>query len=216
MPVGDKVKKHPQVEKITKALLDGECADDIARWPNLDPRVSRVSIDNYRRFHVEPALKRAQVLSAIAHNNAQTVSNLTTMCGDNDKNDLTKEAFGMTVALEARQNRLRELQERHNRLREVIESRASAMEDEEAGTHTGVLMRRYKPNGVEYHVDLPLLKMLSEIEKQIAQETGQWNEGTSSSVSVNIVIPGGAVGHFDPAPRTVDTTFVDLALPVKR
>lgn len=75
-------------------------------------------------------------------------------------------------------------EDRHRRMTQVILARADEMADEVAGGESGLLVRQYKSIGTgpnarqveEYHVDAVLLRELREIEKQIAQDAGQFAE----------------------------------------
>ena len=74
--------------------------------------------------------------------------------------------------------------DRHARMTLLIAERGEEMADEVAGGTTGLLVRQYKSIGTgpnarqveEYHVDTGLLRELREIEKQIAQDAGQFAE----------------------------------------
>lgn len=82
-------------------------------------------------------------------------------------------------------NRMQRLNRRWEKGHEVIEARAAdpAMQNVPGGP-TGLLVRTYKQIGVgrdaetveEYAVDTATLRELREMEKQAAQELGQWND----------------------------------------
>lgn len=73
--------------------------------------------------------------------------------------------------------------DRHRRMSQLIRARASSMKEMPGGS-TGLLVRQYKSVGSgpdaytveEYHFDAALMRELRELEKQVAQDTGQWSE----------------------------------------
>lgn len=79
------------------------------------------------------------------------------------------------------ERRIAYLGDRHRRLRRIIEERGEAMKDVPGGS-TGLLVRKVKSIGFgegareveEYAVDTGLLSEIRELEKQSAQELGQW------------------------------------------
>lgn len=83
-----------------------------------------------------------------------------------------------------KQNRLDAYNRRWKLLHDVIGERAVEMQDDAAGTGTGLLVRQVKSIGFgpnnhtveEYAVDTGLLKELRELERQAAVEMGQWSE----------------------------------------
>lgn len=80
--------------------------------------------------------------------------------------------------------RMAAYEDRHKRMSRVIRERARDMNDEAPGGGTGLLTRQYKVMGsgesattiTEYSVDTGLLREIRELEKQIAQDSGQWSE----------------------------------------
>lgn len=84
-----------------------------------------------------------------------------------------------------RQRRVTTLDRRHQLVEQVLEERAAdpSMRKVPGGT-TGVVVRTYKMIGMgkaareveEYAVDVATLRELRDIEKQAAQELGQWTE----------------------------------------
>lgn len=86
-----------------------------------------------------------------------------------------------------RDKRVALLQERNNRLHQVVAERAADPDMEDVpGGQTGYIVRTFKivPQGEdepakiipEYAVDTGLVKALGDIERQAAQEAGQWTE----------------------------------------
>ncbi len=77
-------------------------------------------------------------------------------------------------------HRLRNANDRHRRMVQLIDARAAAAGDA-PGADTGLLVRTYKAVGngptayvvEEWAVDTGLLKEMRELEKQVAQDTGQ-------------------------------------------
>jgi len=78
------------------------------------------------------------------------------------------------------------------RLQKVIEARAADASMVAPGSDTGLLVRKYKSIGSgpateiveEYEVDTATLKELREIEKQAAQELGQWVDRTTVDTTI--------------------------------
>lgn len=84
-----------------------------------------------------------------------------------------------------RQNRLDAMDERHQRLSLIFQERAQEPEMRKVpGGKGGFLVRRFKQIGTgpdatlveEYEADVGLSRELRELEKQAAQELGQWTE----------------------------------------
>lgn len=81
------------------------------------------------------------------------------------------------------EGRVKEYADRHARLKSVIEQRAERGGDA-AGADTGLLVRTYKSIGTgenayaqeEWAVDTGMLREMRELEKQAAQDLGQWAE----------------------------------------
>lgn len=86
----------------------------------------------------------------------------------------------MTEGIADRVNRLRRLDTDWKRLQQVIEDRAAETNRDVPGASTGMVVRREKETKfgtqVECEVDTGLLAELRNIEKQAAQELGQWVE----------------------------------------
>lgn len=80
-------------------------------------------------------------------------------------------------------HRLRNANDRHRRMVALIEARAEEGGDA-PGADTGLLVRTFKAVGggpsaytvEEWSVDTGLLREMRELEKQIAQDTGQWTD----------------------------------------
>lgn len=97
----------------------------------------------------------------------------------------------------SKQNRIDELNDRHRRLKRVIEQRArrhpelaDSDGDPAPGADTGLMVRtvRYMPGGVrveEWGVDVAMLKHMLDLEKQAAQEMGQWTEKSEATVKTD-------------------------------
>ncbi len=198
-------------------LLDGHSAGEIAT--RLDPRISHASISNFFRFQVKPALRNAERLAAIekARSKHEKMPDLFHGDGeltDAEATDLVKEAFGAGVILAARSRRLQELQKLNDKVDAVIEGRAEDLTDEAFGGETGLLVRKYKNTGkIEYLFDKGVFDAKLEISRRIAEETGQWQDGGSAGVVVNIVVPGQATGTPG---QVIDVSPVSIALPTRR
>jgi hypothetical protein len=75
-----------------------------------------------------------------------------------------------------RNARVQALQNRWDRMRGLIEARAQEMKDVPGG-ETGMLVRDFKgkdANQVVYKFDASLVNELNKVEKQAAEELGQW------------------------------------------
>jgi hypothetical protein len=86
-----------------------------------------------------------------------------------------------------RAGRVAALTERRSWLYQVIQARAMFADHQWApGASTGLVVTSEKALGKDaiktHEVDVPLLWLLNDIERQIAIETGQWEEKTSSKV----------------------------------
>lgn len=90
----------------------------------------------------------------------------------------------MSEGIADRRNRVRRLGDTWERLQQVIRERAVELDGAAAGGGTGLLVHQVKGIGKgesfrvvdEYAVDTGLLAELRQIEKQAAQELGQWVE----------------------------------------
>ena len=83
-----------------------------------------------------------------------------------------------------RNARVQAKQNRWDRMRGLIEARAQEMKDVPGG-ETGMLVRDFKgkdANQVVYKFDASLVNELNKVEKQAAEELGQWVARTISSV----------------------------------
>jgi len=102
------------------------------------------------------------------------------------------DAVDVVVAsnLRERDQRVQQLQSRHDRLNQIIRERAGDPEAQSVpGGSTGLMRRHLRSVGVkdgqmasDWEIDVGLLKAMAEIEKQIAQEIGQWSEKSQVSV----------------------------------
>jgi hypothetical protein len=99
--------------------------------------------------------------------------------------DATRAAI-IAEGIANQQNRVNALNDRWQRMQRVIEERAADdisgtfLDDETgeahvvAGWRTGLLVRAEKPHGIEFAVDVGLLRELRAHEEQAAKELGQW------------------------------------------
>jgi hypothetical protein len=106
------------------------------------------------------------------------------------------------LGVASRENRVRAYNARWERMRRIIEERAAdpAMQGVPGGT-TGLLVRTVKRIGTgdqardveEFTVDTGLLRELRDLEKQAAQDLGQWAEKSEVAASVD---PSPILEHF--------------------
>jgi hypothetical protein len=202
---------HPQLPAIIDAALQGQPVRQIAAWT--DPKVSFSAIADYIRRVVRPTLTNArELVSSLPSQLAEK----TRLVGTPDQKpsdaqpaQLTKQAILGVPILAAREKRLAELQDRHNRMKLIVDERAVEMKDEIAGGASGLLCRDYKGKDAKtavYKVDTGLLAEFREHEKQLAQELGQWQEGSAPTVAIQIVMPSmqGPSGPAEVEPPTID------------
>ena len=80
-------------------------------------------------------------------------------------------------AIARKASRIRAMDERWAGLQQIIEERAvdPAMLSVRGGS-TGLIIMKQKGSGIEYVVDHDILKAMLDLEKQAAQELGQWQE----------------------------------------
>jgi hypothetical protein len=98
-------------------------------------------------------------------------------------------AVAQRKAIGRRARRLAALDDRWQRMKAVIAARADEMKDLPGGGSSGLLVKTVKSIGSgdnareveEYAVDAALLREMRELEKQAAQETGQWAEKVEHS-----------------------------------
>jgi hypothetical protein len=109
--------------------------------------------------------------------------------------DVAEEERQAIVAqgIAARQNRVDAYGDRWERMRQVIAERATDRELADIpGGKTGLLVRTFKGVGgaiaEEFAVDTGLLREMREIEKQAAQDLGQWVEKQESSGEQRITV----------------------------
>ncbi len=108
----------------------------------------------------------------------------------------------LRFAVARRHRRVQAMNDRWRKMKQVLRERAAAPEMENVpGGKTGLLVRKVKCIGggenarevEEYEVDTGLLKEIRDLEKQVAQELGQWEAGKGDdrpNVNLNV---GGSV-----------------------
>jgi hypothetical protein len=97
-----------------------------------------------------------------------------------------------------KQYRIDAANERHQAFAEIVRQRAETYgKDPEAGpgAGTGWMVRTYRfgPEGSVYEewaVDTGLNSAMSQLEKQVAQETGQWAESPAGSQGIRVELVG--------------------------
>ena len=98
-------------------------------------------------------------------------------------------AVAQRKAIGRRARRLAALDDRWARMKAVIAARAEQLKDVPGGGSSGLLVKTVKSIGSgdnareveEYAVDAGLLKAILDLERQAAQETGQWAEKVEHS-----------------------------------
>jgi hypothetical protein len=108
----------------------------------------------------------------------------------------------LRFAVARRHRRVKAQNDRWRKMKRVMRERAAALEMANVpGGKTGLLVRKVKSIGggesarevEEYEVDTGLLKEIRDLEKQVAQEVGQWEAGKGDdrpNVNLNV---GGSV-----------------------
>jgi hypothetical protein len=205
---------HPQLRKITEAVLKGDSVRQIAAWTR--PAVSFATIARYARDTVKPTLERAEELAPIAPEVIRSgISDLqASVTRDDTVTQNTTQACVGAVALSVRGNRLAALQERHERLLTIVQERAERYEGKTPGGGSGYLAKDYKGKDADrpvYKIDGTLLGELRELEKQIAIESGQWQESAAPNVAIQIVLPTMATSG-----QVIDVPTVNIALPARK
>jgi hypothetical protein len=117
--------------------------------------------------------------------------------------------------LARRENRLAAIQDRHDRMMRIVQERGDEMANEVAGGSSGFLVRDYKGKDADravYKFDSSLAAELREHERQMAIETGQWQESNGPTVAIQIVMPN-VMAPADAADRA---PVVDIALPSRQ
>lgn len=204
------------IKAIIDAHVSGQSSRQISLW--CVPPVSHTALLRYFARYVDPVLRRADQLQSALDTNKVGNNPFPTppTAGTADLSPLqaAKEALVGAQVLAIRENRIAHVQARHRLLNQVIEERGADMElcescrrpeDEHPwqdefrgcssfhaipGGTTGLIVRKIKATGTEYAVDTGILSELREMEKHIAVELGQWQEGVSTgSLSVQIVCP---------------------------
>jgi hypothetical protein len=211
----------PAIEGLPKELRD-KCIDlmmqgkkgcdaEVARLAG----VSRQAVFEYRRRHFAKAVELAGKIARAEAIEAGEGDDVTAIMAR--QAPIVKDVAGALPILAVRDNRLAAQQDRHNRMRLVMEERAADMA-EVPGGKSGLLVRQIKQIGngdsarevEEYKLDAGLLSEFREHEKQIAQELGQWQEGTSGpAVAIQIVCPAG-VSTAQPSITATDDGCVTI------
>lgn len=225
---------HPMIKAIIDAHMAGQSSRQISLW--CVPPISHSALLRYFARHVDPVLRRAdQLQSALDTNkvgNNPFALPPTATTADLPPLQAAKEALVGAQVLAIRENRIAHVQARHRLLNQVIEERGAEMElcescqrpeDEHPwqdelrgctrfhaipGGSTGLIVRKLKATGTEYAVDTGVLSELREMEKHIAIELGQWQEGVNTgSLSVQIVCPWADGAHRPEVRISHDTTI---------
>jgi hypothetical protein len=149
------------------------------RWTDKALRVARMVAEDLltdRRIAKEAKIATATLERWKLHPDfAARVAELVKAFGDRCAN----------IAIAKRHRRIADYDERKRRMVALIRARANDPEHRVAvGGDTGLLVRTIKQIGggetaekvEEFHVDAALLKELRELEKQAAQDLGQWTE----------------------------------------
>ncbi len=95
------------------------------------------------------------------------------------------------------EGRIKQAADRHRRLQQLIDARA-AEGGKAPGADTGLLVKNYKSIGSgeyatayeEWTTDVGMLREMREIEKQAAQDLGQWEQTVAVSGGIAIEITG--------------------------
>lgn len=102
----------------------------------------------------------------------------------------------LRFAIARQHRRVKALNERWEKLKQIVRQRAAAPEMANVpGGTTGLLVRKVKSIGAgdnareveEFEVDTGLLKEIRELEKQAAQELGQWDADRAPAGGVNLI-----------------------------
>jgi hypothetical protein len=202
---------HPQLAKITEAIIEGQSARQISAWTR--PPVSFATISRYARHTVLPALEKKKSQSlVVAPNMMENAPKTAIPAADTDVTHDTTQAITSAPILAIRDKRLQAIQDRHDRMMMIVEERAEDMADVPGG-RSGLLTRDFKGEGGDrvevYKFDAKLASELREHEKHIAIELGQWNENAPANVAIQIVLPQGA----SPAKSAEDFPIIDIGLP---
>lgn len=185
------IKAHPMLTRIIDAILDGKQSDgQIAKW--VQPSLSRTSIQNYRKSVVEPSMRQADLLKQVLPTNKIENTPLTScMAVPELPDNLARSALLGAPVLAVRDNRIKAQQERHAKLQSIMDERGLHSDYADVpGGKSGLLVKKPTMAGDVFSVDSTLLAEFREHEKQIAQELGQWNEGNTTNLAIQIVLPG--------------------------
>lgn len=201
---------------VIGALLSGQSSRQIAGW--LKPPLHFSSINRYYTTVVKPTMENAERLKSVLPEELRPIATPAKL-SQNDATEIrqiTQQAILAAPALQIRENRIRLNQDIANRLMTVVNERAADMSvcercrqpasvhpfsDPEDSTKrclhfiavpggtSGLIVRKLKKDGFEYAVDTGLLGEVREYQRQTAIELGQWQEGVTGQVSIQIVCP---------------------------
>jgi transposase-like protein len=106
-------------------------------------------------------------------------------------------ALVRSYGLARKETRIQHAQTLHDKLCTVIEERGQAFAKSETlcdvpGGSTGLVYEHVTAHGTEFLVDNKTPVTMDNLRKSIAIEVGEWNEGTTPSVAVQIVCPASA------------------------
>lgn len=93
------------------------------------------------------------------------------------------------------ETRMAHLQNRHDAICLAVQERGKFMAEtypDMPGAATGYVALKPTAHGDLAYIDAKTAQLLAEMEKQAAISVGEWNEGSSTGVAVQIVVPAGA------------------------
>ena len=228
-----KIERHPQYRLICQALINGDSCRKISSWT--EPRIPDRTLSTFAQSFIRPAISRANQLDSLLNsppplpteNKALIPSaaqlpaqsahpaqvGASTANKDARISNLAVSAIVAAPVLALRENRLAALEDRRRRLDLVMRQRGLEMANECAGGESGLLVRDFKgkdASQVVYKVDTGLLAEQREHDKQIAQELGQWQEGSGPMVAIQIVCPAAPTQarRQSPDPEAIDISIV--------
>ena len=216
---------HPQLEKILECAIAGQSARHISTWAI--PRVAHNTLSRFLKARLAPALAQADAYLSVAPPPAPNPGNTGKGKNQLKNQQVTKEEFDAlaedfpameqsmdqqkqverlaidalvaTPVLQIRENRIKAKLDRHRRMQMVIDARAEAHANVPGGK-SGLLVRDFKGENEVYKFDAALVAAMTEEEKAIAIELGQWQENAGGSVSIQIVSPAVSINAM---PRVV-------------